>query len=131
MLVFSLLAGGVASLDAKTPKKRSSSSSNSTVKFGQMYDGYADIGGHTYRGTLEGRTMTMKFSPLNGSPNGAVDIKITYKGRTEREINNWYYEGGGVIMFYVDGGIECYLQIKDGGKVLDNPHSGLTLKLVN
>lgn len=129
VLLLSFLAGGV-SLEAKTSKKKTSSSSTSAVKFEQTYDGYADIGGHSYRGTLEGRTLTAKFSPLNGSTNGVVDVKVTYKGRSEREINNWYYEGGGVIMFYLDGGTECYFQIKNDGKELYNPGSGFTLKLV-
>lgn len=130
VLLLSIIAGGV-SLEAKTTKKKTSSSSTSSVKFGKTYDGYADIGGHSYRGSLEGRTLTVKFAPLNGSPNGVVDIKFTYKGQSEREINNWYYEGDGIIMFYVDGGTECYFQIINDGKELTNPHSGLTLKVVN
>lgn len=129
MIMFSLIAGGI-STEAKTTKKKASSSAASTVKFKETYDGYADVGGHTYSGKIEGYTLTVKFSPLNGSPNGEVDIKMTYKGNWEREINNWYYEGGGVIMFYMNGGADCYFQIKNGGKELVNPQSGLTLKLV-
>lgn len=129
MLLLSIIAGG-ASLEAKTTKKKSSSKVATTAKFGQTYDGYADIGGHTYRGSADGGTLTLKFSPLNGSPNGMVDIKASYRGQTEREINNWYYEGNGLIMFYMSGGTECYFKIRNDGKELYNSTSGFVLKLV-
>lgn len=127
LLVITLLVGGMTA-DAKTSKKKSSSSASSSVKFGQLYDGYPDIGGHTYTGTLQGYKLTVKFGPYSSS-NGIVDIKVSYKGQWEEEINNWYYEGGGVIMFYMDGGVPCYYEIRNGGKELYNEDANLTLKV--
>ena len=127
MLVAALLAGG-ASAEAKTAKKKSSSSASSSVKFGQLYDGYADIGGHTYSGTLQGIKLTVSFGPYSPS-NGTVRIKASYNGQWEEEINNWYYEGDGIVMFYMDGGSPCYYEIRNGGKELYNEEANFTLKV--
>lgn len=128
MLCMAILGTGL-SADAKTASKKSGSSANSGIKFGQMYDGYPNIGGHTYSGTLQGIKMTVKFEPLNGDM-GYVHIKATYRGQSEEEYNCWYYEGRGEIMFYMDGGSECYYQIRDGGKELYNSEANFTLKAI-
>ena len=127
MLVAALLAGG-ASAEAKTAKKKSSSSASSSVKFGQLYDGYADIGGHTYTGTLQGVKLTVRFGPYSPA-NGTVYLKASYKGQSEEEINNWYYEGDGIIMFYMNGGVPCYYEIRNNGKELYNDEADFTLKI--
>ena len=127
LLLISILAGGMT-LDAKTTKKKSSSSTSSSVKFGQLYDGYADIGGHTYTGNLQGIKLTVRFGPYSPS-NGTVYIKASYKGQWEEEVNNWYYEGDGIIMFYMDGGTPCYYEIRNGGKELYNEEANFTLRV--
>lgn len=127
MLVVALLAGGVTT-EAKTAKKKSSSSASSSIKFGQLYDGYADIGGHTYTGTLQGMKLTVRFGPYSSS-NGIVYIKASYKGQSEEEINNWYYEGDGVIMFYMNVGTPCYYEIRNDGKELYNKDANFTLRV--
>ena len=127
MLVVTLLAAG-ATAEAKTTKKKSSSSAASSVKFGQLYDGYPDVGGHTYTGTFQGIKLTVRFGPY--SPyNGTVYIKASYKGEWEEEINNWYYEGDGIVMFYINGGSPFYCEIGNDGKTLYNAEMDLTLKV--
>lgn len=126
MLVVALLVGGMTA-EAKTSSKKKTSSSSS-IKFEQLSDGYADIGGHTYSGNLQGVKMTVKFGPYTGS-NSEVLIKATYRGQTEQELNNWYYEGNGVIMFYMGGGTPCYYEIRNGGKELYNSEANFTLKV--
>ena len=125
MLVVALLAGG-ATAEAKTTKKKSSASSS--VKFEQLYDGYADVGGHTYTGTIQGFKLTVRFGPYSPS-NGIVYIKVSHKGQWEEEINNWYYEGDGTIMFYMDGGVPCYFEIRNDGKELYNQDGNYTLRV--
>lgn len=128
VLIASIIGGGMT-LEAKTTKKKAATSSSAAASFSKTSDGYADVGGHTYSGTIEGRKITLKFSPLNGSPNGQVDIRASYRGASEREINNWYYEGRGIIMLYI-GATECYFQIRNNGKELYNTAGGYILKLV-
>lgn len=118
---------GAGTIDAKTTKKKSSSSSS--VSFGEFYDGYPNINGHTYSGTIQGYKLTVAFSDFNGRM-GEVDIKASYRGQWERELNNWYYEGDGIIMFYMDGGNPVYFEVTNGGKSLYNEESGISLKLV-
>ena len=130
ILAVAVMIGGV-SADAKAPAKKKSSSSSSSIKFGQLYDGYPDIGGHTYTATLNGVKFTVQFGPYSSS-NGIVRIKASYRGEWEEEVNNWYYEGDGVIMFYMNGGTPCYYEIRNGGRELYSPEigpNGLTLKV--
>ena len=126
MLAMAILIGGV-SADAKTTKKKSKSTTSSSIKFGTLPDGYPDIGGHTYTTTLQGAKFEVKFGPYTGS-NSTVYLKATYRGQTEEEINNWYYEGGGIIMFYMNVGDPAYFQITNGGKELRGEY--YTLKAI-
>ena len=127
MLVMAILVGGI-SADAKTTRKKSSGTAASSIKFEKLYDGYADVGGHTYVGTLQGFKVTMKFGPY--SPyNGFFSIRVSKNGQWEEEENNWYYEGDGIIMLYMDGGTPCYFEIRDGGKTLYNEAADWTLKV--
>ena len=128
MLITVLLVGGMTS-EAKTSKSSKKSSSSASVTFTTMPDGYPNIGGHTYSGNLEGVKFKVYFEPLSG-PSGVVDVKVSYKGNWEEEINNWYYEGDGEIMFYLDGGTPCYFQIRNGGKELYNEMANFTLKVI-
>ena len=123
MLAVAVMIGGAAA-DAKSSSKKSSSSSSSSIKFGTMYDGYPDIGGHTYTASVGGAKLTVKFGPYTGS-NSEVYMKASKGGYYEEEINNWYYEGNGVIMFYMDGGNPCYFEITNGGKVLEGDYYNL------
>lgn len=127
MLAVAIIVG-CGSVDAKTTKK-SGSKTSSSIKFSEMYDGYPDIGGHTYSGSIQGLKVTLKFEPLQpGSPNGFYTIRASYRGQWEEEINNWYYEGDGDIMVYMDGGTPVYFQIRNGGKELYNEDANYTLK---
>lgn len=126
MMAFAIIAGG-ATADAKTTKKKSTASSS--VKFEMLSDGYPNIGGHTYTGNLQGYKMTVTFGPYTGT-NSEVYIKISYKGQWEEELNNWYYEGDGVIMFYMDAGVPVYCEIRNGGKELYNEEANFTLKAI-
>ena len=65
------------------------------------------------------------YSPANGT----VYLKVSYKGQSEDEINNWYYEGDGIIMFYMNGGVPCYYEIRNNGKELYNDEADFTLKI--
>ena len=125
MLAIAVVAGGFT-LEAKTTKKSSSSSS---LKFDKFYDGYASVEGHTYTASVQGYKLTVTFGPSYGS-NGEVYIKVTYRGQWEEEINNWYYEGDGIIMFYMDGGTPIYCEIRNGGKELYNEEGNITLKAI-
>lgn len=125
MLAVAILVGG-ASVEAKTTKK--SGKSSSSIKFTEMYDGYPNIGGHTYTGTLQGMKATLKFDPITGGSNGFYSIRASYKGQWEEEINNWYYEGNGTIMLYMDGGTPVYFEIRNGGKELYNSEANWVLK---
>lgn len=126
MLALAVLIGGV-SAEAKTPTKKKSKSTTSAIKFGTMYDGYPDVGGHTYTTTLQGAKFQVRFGPYTGS-NSVVYLKATYRGHTEEEINNWYYEGNGIIMFYMNAGEPVYFQITNGGKELQGEY--YTLKAI-
>ena len=130
LLLFMTIMSFGFTVNAKTTSKKAGSSTSSSIKFGQMPDGYPDIGGHTYSGTLQGIKLTVKFEPLNGGNMGYVYIKATYRGQTEEEYNCWYYEGGGEIMFYMDGGADCYYQIRNGGKELYNREANFTMKAI-
>lgn len=99
MLVMAIIVGS-ATADAKTTKKRAASSP--AVKFETLYDGYPDVGGHIYTTSFDGIKMTVKFGPYSPS-NGFVEITASYKGQWEKEQNNWYYEGDGIVMFYMGG----------------------------
>lgn len=125
MLIVALVAGGITA-DAK--KSKSKSSSGASVKFGTFYDGYPDIGGHTYTGSMQGVKFTVKFHPYTGT-NSVVDIKASKGGYWEEEINNWYYKGNGMIMFYLNGGEPCYYEIRNDGRELYSPQLNFTLKV--
>lgn len=127
LMLVAIIFSVCATADAKITKKRSSSTSSS-VKFEQLYDGYADVGGHTYTGTLQGYKLTLSFGPYSSS-NGIVDIKVSHKGQWEEEINNWYYEGNGIIMLYMNGGMPFYYEIRADGKELYNKEANLTLRV--
>lgn len=118
---------GALTAEAKTPTKKKSTTTTTAIKFGTMYDGYADVGGHTYVTTIQGVKFTVKFGPYTGS-NSEIHIKATYGGQTEQEINNWYYEGDGEIMFYMNVGDPVYLKITNGGRELKGEH--FTLKAI-
>lgn len=126
MLLMAILVGSL-DLEAKTTKKRAASSP--AVKFKTLYDGYPDVGGHTYTTNIQGYKMTVQFGPYSSS-NGFVEITVSYKGQWEKEQNNWYYEGDGIVMFYMDGGVPCYFEIRNGGKELYNEEGNVTLRLV-
>lgn len=130
MLAIALMACGV-SADAKTStKKKAATRAASSIKFSQFDDGYPDVGGHVYTGTIgPGYKITVTFGDYTGS-NSEVLVKVTYRGEWAEELNNWYYEGDGVIMFYLDGGTPCYFEIRNGGKELYNEESGSVLKAI-
>ena len=90
-----------------------------------MSDGYADITGHTYTATLQSVKMKITFHP-----DGIAEMTATLGRQYETEINSWYYEGDGEIMFYMDGGTPIYLKIQNNGKNLYNEEANATFKLV-
>lgn len=126
-LVAVILVGGVSLEAKKTTKKKASTTSS--IKFSTFSDGYPSVAGHTYSGTMMGVKFTVKFGPYNGSE-GVVTLRATRGSEWEEEVNNWYYKGNGIIMFYMNGGSPCYYQIEKGGREIYNDVMNLTLKAI-
>ena len=120
LLALTILVGGTVA-EAKTPKKKAKSTSQSTkaITVNNNEYGYPDPLGHTYKVVNNGFTFIIAFD----SPYSATfDVKY---GRDRKiEAYGWSQEGDIIYMS------DTYFHISPDGKQLTDVPSSLVLKII-